>query len=189
MKAGKSLTVVLIVLLLTACSTREVVKKRAGSTEQRLITYSIEKMINALPEEDFNPYRGKRVELNTHFIIQDELLGYADRMLRLSLQHRFGIDIISSGETSDAIIDIFFDSIGTDADSFGLSIPLVNLSDTSQSTRIDLLALDMYHGVTECHYYIRDLQRDTLIKSDKILARIRTDKVATPIFNFPVSNL
>ncbi len=51
------------------------------------------------------------------------------------------------------------------------------------------MALNMYHDITECHDYIRDLQQETLTKSGKILARIRTDKGATPIFNVPVSNL
>ncbi|MFT6308925.1 MAG: hypothetical protein ACJA0Z_004102, partial [Halioglobus sp.] len=44
-------------------------------------------------------------------------------------------------------VDVFFNSVGTDSDDFGLSVPTFGLVPTSDS--INILALDMYHGITE----------------------------------------
>ncbi len=189
MKYLKYIALASLLILVSACSTREVVDKRAGSTEQRLITYSIEKLIKELPADDFELLRGKHVKLTSHFIIRDHLLDYADNLFRLNLEHRFGIKIAGDGDTVDAEIDLFFESIGTDTDVAGFSIPIINLSDTSQSSRINLLALDMYHGITECHYFIRNLEDNTITRSNRFLARVRTDKVATPFISFPFSHL
>ncbi|MBF0471300.1 MAG: hypothetical protein HQL48_07975 [Gammaproteobacteria bacterium] len=184
-----TLALLLSALMVGGCSTRQVVEKYDGSTAQRLITYSIEALIESLPDDEFNPYRGRKIYLQTHFIREDELLNYATSMLTLDLERRFGMEMVSKAEQAEYTFDFFFESLGTDSDTYGLSIPIINLSDTSQSSMIDILAVKMYHGIAECRYYITDHQGGEVARGGRRLARVRTDKFATPLFNFPISNL
>ncbi|MCO7225518.1 hypothetical protein [Pleionea sp. CnH1-48] len=176
-------------LMLTACTTRQVGGTYVGSTEQRLVTYSIDKLVAQLPAEDFAGLAGKKVLLRSHFIVANQTLSYADQMIKLDLARRFQIDFVEQKEDAESEVDVFFTSLGTDNDTYGLSIPIVNLSDTSQASRIDILAVDMYHGISECLYYIKDADTQEVTRKGKILARVRTDKFATPIFSFPISNI
>ncbi|QEP44734.1 hypothetical protein D5085_17285 [Ectothiorhodospiraceae bacterium BW-2] len=179
----------LMVLAVAGCSTRQVVDHYNGSTEQRLISYSLEKMVLSLPEEEFLPLAGKRVYLQSHFIKTGALLDYAQRLIATGLEQRFAIVVTKERAEADIELELFFQSIGTDTDTFGLSLPLVNLSDTSETAQIDILAVNMYHGISECRYYIRDLASGEIVVTNKVLARVRTDKFATPIFSFPLSHL
>jgi len=70
-----------------------------------------------------------------------------------------------------------------------LSIPFINATDTSQSTRIDLLAIDMFHGISEMMYYVKHRSSNQVVKKGKIKARVRTDDVSTPVISFPVSDI
>lgn len=176
-------------VMLTACSTRQVGGDLSGSTEQRLVTYSIEELINQIPDEDFSHLKGKKIFINSHFIKKNQVLNYAHEMLKLELTRRYQIEIVNSTEKANAELHFFFNSLATDSDTYGLSIPLVNLSDTSQSSQIDILAVDMYHGVAEFMYFIKDNHQGQVIKKRKLLARIKTDKFSTPILNFPISNI
>lgn len=175
-------------MLLGACSTRQVHEQYSGSTAQRLITYSIQKLAKNLKTEDFEHMRGKNVHLQSHFIVKNQNLTYAHDYLSIEFRRRFGINIVEE-QDAQYRFDLFFSSIGTDQDTYGLSIPLINLSDTSQAVRIDILAMDMYHGITEAKIFITNLDTKTIVSRKKMLARVRTDKVSTPIFSFPVSGL
>lgn len=176
-------------ILLSACSTRQVHEQYSGSTAQRLITYSIQKLAKNLKAKDFEPMRGKNVHLKSHFIVENQDLIYAHDYLSIEFRRRFGINIVEEEEDAQYIVDLFFSSLGTDQDTYGLSIPLINLSDTSQAVQIDILAMDMYHGIAEAKIFITDVNTKAIVSRNKILARVRTDKVSTPIFSFPVSSL
>ncbi len=173
--------------VLSACSTRQVHDQYSGSTAQRLITYSIQKLAKELKTEDFEYLRGKNVYLKSHFIVENQDLIYAHNYLSMEFRRRFGINIVEE-QDAEYLFDLFFSSLGTDQDTYGLSIPLINLSDTSQSVNIDILAMDMYHGITEAKLFITDVNTKAIVSRKKMLARVRTDKIATPIFSFPVSS-
>ena len=180
---------ILSVVLLSACSTRQIATDLAGATEQRLVTYSIEKLISELPEEDFNQLGQKKVFIHTHFIKRSHIVNYADQMLRLDLLRRFELNITDKLADAEIELHFFFNAIATDTDTYGLTIPIVNLSDTSQSSQIDILAVNMYHGISEFMYYVKDNTMNKVVKVRKLLARIRNDKFSTPILNFPLSNI
>ena len=173
---------------LNGCATREVHEQYSGSTAQRLVTYSIQKLAKNLTSKDFEHMRGKNVFMKSHFIVENQDLTYAHDYLSLEFRRRFGINMVSETE-ADYIFDLFFSSLGTDQDTYGLTVPLINLSDTSQSVNIDLLAVDMYHGITEARLFITDVETKAIVSRKKMLARVRTDKFSTPIFSFPVSSL
>jgi hypothetical protein len=175
-------------VLLSACSTRQVYDKYSGSTAQRLVTYSIHKLAREMKDEDFEEFRGKKVHLNSHFIVETQDLRYAHEYFEMEFRKRFDIKMVDEKD-ADFVFDLFFYSLGTDQDTYGLTLPIVNLSDTSQTVRIDILAMDMYHGISEAKLYITDASSQAIVERDRWLARVRTDKVSTPIFAFPVSSL
>lgn len=180
--------ILISIIALGGCSTRQVHDKYSGSTAQRLVTYSIQKLAKNLTAKDFEPLRGKNVHLNSHFIVKNQNLVYAHDYFSVELRRRFGIQMVKE-QDAEYILDMFFSSLGTDQDTYGLSIPLINLSDTSQAVQIDILAMDMYHGIAEAKMFITDVESKTIVSRKKILSRVRTDKVSTPIFSFPVSSL
>lgn len=176
------------IITLSGCSTRQVHDQYSGSTAQRLVTYSIQKLAKNLKKEDFESMRGKNVHLKSHFIVKNQNLKYAHDYFSVELRRRFGINMVKEYE-AQYIFDLFFSSIGTDQDTYGLSIPLINLSDTSEAVQIDILAVDMYHGIAEAKMFITDVEAKTIVSRNKMLARVRTDKVSTPLFSFPISSL
>ncbi|MDO6462519.1 hypothetical protein Q4485_17545 [Granulosicoccaceae sp. 1_MG-2023] len=141
-----------------------------------------------MKDEDFEAMRGKKIHLNSHFVVQTQDLRYAHEYFEMEFRKRFGMQIVKE-QDADYVFDLFFYSIGTDQDTYGLTVPLVNLSDTSQSISIDILAMDMYHGISEAKLFITDTHTQAIEERDRWLARVRTDKVSTPIFSFPVSSL
>ena len=175
-------------IFLSACSTRQVYDKYSGSTAQRLVTYSIQKLAHEMKDEDFEAFRGKKIHLNTHFIVQTQDLRYAHEYFQMEFRKRFDMQMVKE-TNADFVFDLFFYSLGTDQDTYGLTIPIVNLNDPSQTVRIDILAMDMYHGISEAKLYITDTSSQAVLERDRWLARVRTDKVSTPIFAFPVSTL
>lgn len=79
--------------------------------------------------------------------------------------------------------------LGTDQDTFGFAIPIVDIFDVSQQVTVDLMAVDMYHGITEGKIYVTEVGTGTVEAPDQVLARVRTDIVSTPVFDFPVNTL
>lgn len=178
-----------LTIILSGCTTRQVSHKLGSSTEQRLITYSIEQMIAELPEQDFSAFSQDKVFVKSHFVVDGPVVNYADQMLRLDLLRRFNLTIVEDISVADVELHVFFTSLATDSDVFGLSIPFINATDTSQSTRIDLLAIDMFHGISEMMYYVKHRSSNQVVKKGKIKARVRTDDVSTPVISFPVSDI
>ena len=182
-------TLFTLLLILSACSTRQIAPELSGATAQRLVTHSIEKLITSLPKEDFTSLSRKPVFIKSHFIKKSDILEYADQMLRLELQQQFNLKVIESPADADFELHFFFTSLATDNDTYGLTIPIVNFSDTSQSTNIDIFAVDMYHGISEMMYYVKNNETQSIVKKRKLIARIRSDKFSTPIIDFPLSNI
>lgn len=182
-------TLFILLLIISACSTRQIAPDLSGATAQRLVSHSIEKLISSLPTEDFESLSQESVFIKSHFIKKNDILEYADQMLRLDLQQRFKLKVTETSADATFELHFFFTSLATDNDSYGLTIPIVNFSDTSQSTNIDILAVDMYHGISEMMYYVKDNKAQSIVKKRKLIARVRNDKFSTPIIDFPLSNI
>lgn len=175
-----------------ACATREVRDDFAGATAQRLATYSLDHLMEKLPQADLSRLSGKTVFLESHFVLENRdpsLAAYAKRRLELALLKQSRCRLTERPEDADRRLVVFFTSIGTDREKAGFTTPEFLLPGFAGTTRIDLLSLDMYHGISELYYYILDENNQVLAQSDKIKSVVRTDKIALPIVSIPVSNL
>lgn len=179
----------LSITILSGCSTRQEGPNFRGSTEQRLVTYSINEMLTLINNSDLELLENKMVFLKSHFVVDNQVLHYAHQRLKMELAQRLQAQLVNNANEADYQLDMFFTSLGTDRDSSGLSIPIVNLSDPEQSTLIPLLAVDMYHGIAEGYFYITNLKSSEIVKKGKIHSRVRSDKFSTPFFSFPISNI
>lgn len=174
--------------VLTSCTTRQVSSTLEGSTAQRLVTLSLIKFIESLAEQpEIAALEGKTVHFGVHFLKDHQLLDYASRLLKAQMQIIHNMNIVESSEYAEFNVDVFFNSIGTDNDDFGLTIPTLGLATTSDGT-IDILALDMYHGITE-GYAIVKTDKGSIKQTDRLLARIRRDNISTPIISFPLNQV
>jgi len=179
------------ILLIVGCSTREVNNSLAGSTAQRLVTHSVDDLIKALPQSDFERYRGQRLLLNTHFVGQSDVKTYADQRLKQELHQRFGIDAIfdanSDTSSANAVLTVFYTSLATDRDNFGLSIHLGYIPGFDDNSQLNILTLEKFHGIAELYYYIGEPEAQT--RSKVMRARTRTDALGLPFITIPLSNL
>lgn len=183
------LTVALLsACVLAGCSTRQVSSTLEGSTAQRLVTYSLDQFIEDLTEQpEISALEGETVHLGVHFLSDHPLMGYATRLISAQLNITHDIRVAAPADDSDYELDVFFNSMGTDSDDFGLSVPSFGLVASAES--INILALDMYHGVTEGYAIVTSTDDGTLQKTERVLARIRKDKVSTPIIDFPLNQV
>jgi len=65
-----------------------------------------------------------------------------------------------------------------------MTTPTLGLATTSDGT-IDILALDMFHGITE-GYAIVKADNGEIQRTERVLTRIRKDNISTPIISFPL---
>ncbi|WP_435234597.1 hypothetical protein ACR30L_12550 [Psychromonas sp. PT13] len=183
------LLVLLIGSLLSACSTRESTDKYKGSTSQRLLTYSINDLMVQIPSTDFNEFEGKPVYVQSHFIERSPVLTYATQRLYAELTSRFNLNLVNSPDKADYQLDFFFTSLGTDSDTFGLTIPIFWVDTSGETSYLDVLAVHMYHGVSEMYYYTKNTQTGKVKQHPSIIARAKTDRFSTPIFSFSMDDL
>ncbi len=179
----------LILAGLTACSTRGKVDQYDGSTAQRLVTYSINNLMAKLEENDLRPFANKKVFLETHFIQPSPVLDYANARLRMELEHRFFIQLVDRVEHAEMLLQFFFTSLGTDKDTFGLSIPIFWVATDGEEAYLDILAVNMYHGVSEAYFFSKDLNTGKVDQHNRVLDRSRADVFSTPIISFPLDDL
>lgn len=178
---------VLALLFVSGCASRQVHDSLAGSTAQRLVTYSIEQLVNALPASDFDRLRGQRVWVDTHFISDGPLKDYADRRLKVALADNFGIVISPTALETDVRMTVFYTSLGTDEEIAGLYLPLGVVPGFDDASRVDLLTLEKFHGVAELYYF---LETDgNTVRGPTLTGRIRTDALGLPIITIPLSTL
>lgn len=176
-----------VVILLAGCSSRQLQDSLVGSTAQRLVTHSIDDLIGKLPESDFAPYTGQRVFLSSHFIEYDDIREYADRRLAVELARRFDIRVVTEPLAADAVLNVFYTSLGTDQGYHGFSLPLGFVPGLDETTRINLVTLEQFHGVAEMYYFLGET--GTEHRGKLIQARTRTDALGLPIITIPISNI
>ncbi|MGK7297447.1 MAG: hypothetical protein ACNS61_16775, partial [Candidatus Wenzhouxiangella sp. M2_3B_020] len=118
--------IVMVVLLplLVGCAARQAQDSLAGSTAQKLVSYSIDDLVRALPDSDFADWRGKSLYLQTHFLSDHIIQRYADRRLAVELARRFDIDVVYDPDAADAMLNVFYTSLATNRDTQGFFLPL-----------------------------------------------------------------
>lgn len=118
------LALALTALIVTGCGSRQVQDSLVGSTAQRLVSYAIDDLARALPDEDFAPLSGQRLRIVSHGLADRALSDYADQRIAAELGQRFGIRMVSGLEEADQVLQIFYTSLGTDQGHLGFFIPL-----------------------------------------------------------------
>ena len=116
----------LLVGLLVGCSTRELQGKLGGSTAQRLLSHSIDDLVSSLEDEQLKEMAGKSVFLNSYFLDASPFKDYADQRLLLELRSRFNANIVATEEEAEIVMTVFYNSLATDLDNFGITIPVGN---------------------------------------------------------------
>lgn len=187
--------VYLLLLLLTACSTRGLNNHFASATEQRLVTQSLDKLIKALPASDFQPLQEQDVYLQCYFIAptvdgteHSPLLDFACQRVKMELLERFNGRLADSPEQAAYQVHFFFNAIGTDQDSLGITTPELYIPGLGIS-KIDFIALEMFHGVSEGYYYIVDNRNAETMRGMLRKARVRTDRLNLPFISLPLNTL
>jgi hypothetical protein len=189
MRLLKGIALTLTLCVCFSCSSRQVVEDFNGSTAQRLTTYSVDALMEKLPDEHFSTVSGKRVHLECAFLDNTLATDYARRRLEMELVERYGCTFVETPETADILLRFFFNSIGTDVDHAGFRTPEFALPGMPGLPAINLLTIDMFHGVAECYYYILDNDQQVLAKGDRVKAVVRSDKIGLPIVSIPVTHL
>lgn len=178
------LFILLAIVLLSGCRSRQAQDSLVGSTAQRLVSYAIDDLAGALPASDFAALSGQRLRIESHFLGEQELRSYADQRLAMELHARFDIRIVPAPLPTDHVLTVFYTSLGTDRGLRGFFLPLGFVPGVDPSTQLNLITLEQFHGVAELYYY---LDQD---RSAKILhARRRTDALGLPIITIPLSTL
>jgi len=181
------LFVLLASLLATGCATRQVQDSLTGSTAQRLVTHSIDELMESLPEEDFEKWRGQSLWLDSNFIAESPLKRYADRRLQIALEQRFGIQIVDRSTDSNARLTVFYTSMATDQELAGFYLPIGVVPGFQEQTRVNLITLEKFHGIAELFYFI---EADGVVeRGPTLLTRTQTDALGLPIITIPISRL
>lgn len=177
----------LAVLLLAGCAARQVEDSLAGSTAQKLVTYSIDDLSAGLPEAHFSAWSGKKVMLDSHFPASSDLSAYADRRLAIELARRFNIDVVADAAAADAVLNVFYTSLGTDRDTKGFFLPLGFIPGMPPDARINLITLEQFQGVAEMYYFLGPTGTET--RGRVIQARTRTDALGLPVITIPINTI
>lgn len=177
----------LISALLAGCAARQATDTLGGSTAQKLVTYSIDDLVDTLPEADFTAWTGKRVFIQSHFIAHTATQAYADKRLAVALDRRFGIDVVDAPGAAEATLNVFYTSLGTDRDTQGFFLPLGFMPGLDPATRVNLITLERFQGVAEMYYFIGE--RGTETRGQVIQARTRTDSLGLPVITIPINNI
>ncbi len=176
-----------LLVLLSACSTREIQSSLTGSTAQRLVTHSIDDIVRLLPDEPFKDWRGSTLYLQTYFLHDSSIKAYADERLKQELKQRFGIQLTTEPQLAQHAMTVFYTSLATDKDTFGLTIPLGYVPGFDESTKLNILSLEKFHGIAELYYFIGkngDEKRQPTLQSV-----VKTDALGLPFITIPLSNL
>jgi hypothetical protein len=178
---------VLALLTGTGCASRQVQDSLTGSTAQRLVTHSIDELMDSLPAADFEKWRGQSLSLESNFIEEGPLKNYADRRLQIALEQRFGIQVVDRASDSDAQLMVFYTSMATDQELAGFYLPIGVVPGFQEQTRVNLITLEKFHGIAELFYFI---EADGVVeRGPTLLTRKQTDALGLPIITIPLSGL
>ena len=108
--------------------------------------------------------------------------------MRMELIERYSCRIEDDRQEADAEVSFFFNAIGTDHDTIGITTPDFVVAGTGIA-KIDFLSLEMFHGVSEVYYYIVDRQQNKTVRGSLLKSRVRTDKINLPFLSIPIKSL
>lgn len=174
-------------LFITACSTRDVNKQLAGSTAQRVVTHSIDDLVSQLSDVNLDSLQGQKLYLNSYALSDHAIKDYADNRLAIELQARFGAKIVASQAESDQVMTVFYTSLASDFENFGISIPFGYIPGVDDSTSLNILTVEKFHGISEMYYYVGPTGTEN--RSKVLQARVRTDALGLPFITIPLSNV
>ncbi|MBK1644409.1 hypothetical protein CKO25_07010 [Thiocapsa imhoffii] len=176
-----------IALALSGCSARQTSDSLAGATAQRLVSYSIDEVAGRLPSDDFEPLRGQRLLLVSHFGVRDApFQDYADQRLAIELQRRFGIEVVEDPAHADQVLNLFYTSLGTDQDKQGLFIPLGMMPGFDSTLSVDLIAYHRFTGTSEFYYYLGPAGHEH--RGYDLRGVSHSDTLGLPIIEIPISD-
>jgi len=181
--------IIVISLLLAACSTRQIREDYAGATEQRLVSHSINDLMEILPDKDISILAGHKVFLECFFLDNSPQFQYARERLAMRLIEKYHCELVSDPADAQFQFDVFFTAIGTDYDKFGLSTPELILPGAGGVSSIDIITLEKYHGISELYYYILDSGNRMLAKGETIKKVVRNDSLALPVITIPINTV
>lgn len=182
-----ALTVAAIAMLV-GCGTREVQDSLAGATAQQLVAHSIDDLARSLPASDFTAHSGKRVYIESHFFLEDNAMKrYADQRLASELERRFDMTLVREALAAEVELAVFYTALGTDHSQKGFFVPLGFMPGLDESTEVNLITLEQFHGVAEMYYFIgpSGIERRGAV----LQARTRTDAIGLPIITIPISDI
>ncbi|MBS3758983.1 MAG: hypothetical protein KGY61_10005 [Desulfobacterales bacterium] len=182
----KPVALVLFLIFLAACSSRQIVGQYEGATAQRLTSHSVNNMIANIPEKDFSCLEDKKVYLSCYFLNNIEPLAYAQKRLELELMDKYQCRLVPEPSEAEIRLHVFFTSLGTDTDEFGLHTPELVIPGLGGFSQIDVISLEMFHGITELYYYIVDDKDRIVAKSDMMKTVVRNDSLSLPVITIPI---
>ena len=180
---------IVLLLLLAACSTRQIREDYAGATEQRLVSHSVNDLMEILPDKDISILAGHKVFLECFFLDNTPSLDYARRRLEMQLIEKYQCELVADSGDAEFLFNVFFTAIGTDFDKFGLSTPELVLPGAGGASSIDIIALEKYHGISELYYYILDSDNRMIAKGETIKKVVRDDSLALPVITIPINTV
>lgn len=178
---------IIILGIVSGCSTRDIQHELSGSTAQRLLAHSIDDLISQLDDPRLDELKGRKLFINSYFLAEHPLKNYADKRLAVELKNRFGTDIVSTQAESDQVMTVFYTSLATDFDNFGISIPFGYIPGVDDSTTLNILTLEKFHGISELYYYLGPTGTEN--RSKVIQAVVKTDALGLPFITIPISNI
>lgn len=185
----KRFCILLVLVFLWACSTRQISDRYSGATEQRLASHSLNDLMEKLPKEDFSAIEGKTVFIECHFLNKIEPVDYARQRFILELIDTYNCRRTEVESNADIKLQVFFTAIGTDLDKFGFSVPELIVPGAGVLSSIDVIALEMFHGVSEMYYYFLDRQNNIIARGEPIKAIVRNDTLKLPIISIPINTV
>ena len=181
------ISLIFILSLLLGCSTRDIQDALSGSTSQRLVAHSIDDLISSIEDEKLDALKGKKVYINSYFLSDSNLKEYADQRIAVELKGRFGASVVDSQAESDQVMTVFYTSLGTDIDNFGISIPFGYVPGVADDTRLNIITLEKFHGISELYYYLGETGSEHRRKV--LQAKVKTDALGLPFITIPLSTL
>jgi len=151
------------------------------------MTHSIDDLVSGLSDPYLDQLKNKKVFLNSYFLSDSTLKNYADQRLSIELAGRFGAEVVKAQADSESVMTVFYTSLGTDIDSFGISIPLGYVPGVDNSTKLNIITLEKFHGISELYYYIGKTGHEH--RSKVIQAKVKTDALGLPFITIPLSNI
>lgn len=159
----------------------------SGSTAQRLVTHSVDDIMRLIPEKPFAPYRNKNILLHSYFLHDTTVKTYADERLKHELKRRFNIQVTTEPALAQGSMTVFYTSLATDKDTFGLTIPLGFVPGFDESTKLNILSLEKFHGIAELYYFIGEIGEEH--RQVTLQSVVRTDSLGLPFISIPINTL